>query len=183
MKYLPEIVFFTLITISFLFSYMTNDLIDGFLIFAIAVLVFYLFSYLVFPKEEGFMLELKYLMKIEHGNFIELNIPISKFFNYFKEYLDRNFISFVNYSAFGNVNKFLKMREIKPKVSILMPGEFKKLLKENGGIIHAYVAITYSNPIKSRYVDTVIRISDNVVVSVTSKNKYITRLINEFLKK
>ena len=183
MRYFPEITFFVLIAIAFIFSYMTHDLIDGFLIFAVAVLVFYLFSYLTFPKEEGFVLELKYLMKVERGKFIELNVSLPKFFNFFKEYLGRNFVSFVNYSAFGDVEKFLKMREIKPKVSVLMPGEFKQLLKQKGGIIHSYVAVTYSNPLKSRSVDMVFRISDNAVISVTCRNIYITRLINEFLKK
>ena len=183
MKDLPEIVFFTLIAVAFIFSYMTHNLIDGFLIFAIAVLIFYLFSYISMPKEEGFVLELNYLMKAEHGKFIEVSVPITKFFNYFKEYFERNFVSFVNYSAFGDVEKFLKMREIKPKVSVLMPGEFKKLLNEQGGIIHSYVAVTYRNPLESKSVDMIIRVSDNKVVSVTSNNRYITRLINEFFEK
>ncbi len=182
MESFPEIVFITLVIIAFVFSYFSHDIINGLLIFAIAVLIFYLFSFISLPKVRGFKKELDFILKSAKGKFFDVDIPLSKFFDYFKEYLDRSFVSFVNFEAMRETEKFLKMREVEKDISVLMPGEFKELMKTKGGIIRSYVVVTYRNPIKTKYAGLGFRISNNKIISIFCYNRYICELIKAKFK-
>ncbi len=181
-KYYPEIIFFTLVGISILFAAISGNIIHGLLIFSVAVLAFFLVSYFALPKPEGSLLEVDYLIKASKGKFIELDVSLQKFFTYFKEFFERNYVSFVNYHAIGEVEEFLKSRSIKEGVAILTPGEFRQLMKLDGGIIHSYVVITYKNPLKTHYIDALLRVSNNKVVSLFCENPYFCKLVKAKFK-
>ncbi len=181
-KYYPEIVFFSLLGVAIFFSAFENDLLHGLLIFSIAVLLFFLISYFSMPKPKGSVLELDYLLKASKGKFFDLDVSLQKFFNYFKEIFERNYVSFVNYHAFGEVEKYLNLRSPKEGVAILTPGEFKELMKLEGGIIHSYIVLSYRHPLETNYIDAMIRVSNNKVISIFCENNYICQLVKAKFK-
>ncbi len=181
-QYYPEIIFFTLVAISIFIASFSGDLLQGLLIFSVAVLSFFIISYVAFPKSKGNLLELDYLLKASKGDFIEVNVSFKDFLKFFKEFFERNYVSFVNYSATGELEEFLKTRSPKKHVAVLSPGEFKYLLKLDGILIHSYVVVSYRNPFKTNYIDALLRVSNNKVISVFCENKYFCELVKAKFK-